>query len=176
MNKCLFLTFLLLLSSPKIWSSETIAEAVIVRGKVTVLELGELQAKVVKKGTKFKKDASILTGPRSFIRIKFKDQSLASLGPKSKMVVNQVGKKRTGFISLIKGKLRTKVIKKGTKLTKEKNSHTLFIKTTTASLGVRGTDFQVVYNSKNKVTSLLTYEGEVQISKNKFTFGCCVYL
>ena len=100
MNKCLFLTFLLLLGSPKIWSSETIAEAVIVRGKVTVLELGELQAKVVKKGTKFKKDASILTGPRSFIRIKFKDQSLASLGTKSKMVVNQVGKKRTGLISL----------------------------------------------------------------------------
>ncbi len=158
---------MLLLSSSKIWSSETIAEAVIVRGKVTVLELGELQAKVVKKGTKFKKDASILTGPRSFIRIKFKDQSLASLGPKSKMVVNQVGKRKTGLISLIKGKLRTKVIKKGTKLTKEKNSHTLFIKTTTASLGVRGTDFQVVYNSKNKVTSLLTYEGEVQISKNK---------
>ena len=83
------------------------------------------------------------------------------------MVVNQVGKRKTGLISLIKGKLRTKVIKKGTKLTKDKSSHSLFIKTNTASLGVRGTDFQVVYNAKNKVTSLLTYEGEVQISKNK---------
>ena len=81
------------------------------------------------------------------------------------MVVNQVGKRKTGFISLIKGKLRTKVIKKGTKLTKDKSSNSLFIKTNTASLGVRGTDFQVVYNAKNKVTSLLTYEGEVQISK-----------
>ena len=101
-------------------------EAVIVRGKVTVLELGELKAKVVKKGTQFKKDASILTGSRSFIRIKFKDRSLASLGPKSKMVVNQVGKRKTGLISLLKGKLRTKVIKKGSKLTIEKSSHTLF--------------------------------------------------
>ena len=167
MKKCLLLIFFYTLNSWQVWSSEKIAEAVIVRGKVTVLELGELQAKVVKKGTKFKKDASILTGPRSFIRIKFKDKSLASLGPKSKMVVNQVGKRKTGLISLIKGKLRTKVIKKGTKLTKDKSSHSLFIKTNTASLGVRGTDFQVVYNAKNKVTSLLTYEGEVQISKNK---------
>ena len=83
------------------------------------------------------------------------------------MVVNEVGKKRVSLISLIKGKLRTKVIKKAEKNKKKDSSHSLYIKTVTASLGVRGTDFQVLYNKNNKVTSLLTYEGEVKISKNK---------
>ena len=79
-----------------------IAEAVIVRGNVTVLELGELQAKKVIKGTRFKKDASILTGQRSFIRVQYLDKSTVSLSPKGKMVVNKIGKKGVGFISSLK--------------------------------------------------------------------------
>ena len=167
MKKLFFVIGLYTLTGSFLWGAENIAEAIIVRGKVTVLELGELQAKVVKRGTKFKRDASILTGPRSFIRIRFSDKSIASLGPNSKMVVNQVGKKRASIISLIKGKLRTKVIKKISKKSQGEKSHSLYIKTVTASMGVRGTDFQVLYNKKNKVTSLLTYEGKVQISKNE---------
>ncbi|MEE2743489.1 MAG: FecR family protein, partial [Bdellovibrionota bacterium] len=167
MKKFIFLMVFYTLTPSFLWGEEHIAEAIIVRGKVTILELGDLKAKVVKRGAKFKKDASILTGPRSFIRIRFLDKSIASLGPNSKMVVNQGGKKRASIISLIKGKLRTKVIKKISKKSQGEESHSLYIKTVTASLGVRGTDFQVLYNKKNKVTSLLTYEGKVQISKNE---------
>ena len=159
--------FLAFFFTHNLWAKDYIAEAVIVRGNVTVLELGELQAKKVTKGTRFKKDASILTGKRSFIRVQYLDKSTVSLGPKGKMVINQIGKKGVGLISLIKGKLRSKVIKKNQKIVKEKKSHLLFIKTKTASLGVRGTDFQVVYNKTNNATSLLTYEGEVQMAKNE---------
>ena len=166
-NKLTMTIFLALFLSYDLWAEDYIAEAVIVRGEVTVLELGELQAKKVKKGTRFKKDASILTGKRSFIRVQYLDKSTVSLGPKGKMVINIIKKKGVGLVSLIKGKLRSKVIKKNKKITKDKSSNLLYIKTKTASLGVRGTDFQVIYNKKNNGTSLLTYEGEVQISKNK---------
>lgn len=166
-NKLTITIFLAFFLSHDLWAEGYIAEAVIVRGEVTVLELGELQAKNVKKGTRFKKDASILTGKRSFIRVQYLDKSTVSLGPKGKMVINIIKKKGVGLVSLIKGKLRSKVIKKNKKITKDKSSNLLYIKTKTASLGVRGTDFQVIYNKKNNGTSLLTYEGEVQISKNK---------
>ncbi len=167
MQKLTITIFLALFFSNNMWAKDYIAEAVIVRGNITVLELGELQAKKVTKGTRFKKDASILTGKRSFIRVRYLDKSTVSLGPNGKMVINQIGKKGVGLISLIKGKLRSKVIKKNQKIVKEKKSHLLLIKTKTASLGVRGTDFQVIYNKTNNATSLLTYEGEVQMAKNE---------
>ena len=110
--------FLAFFFSHDLWAKGHIAEAVIVRGNVTVLELGELQAKKVTKGTRFKKDASILTGKRSFIRVQYLDKSTVSLGPKGKMAINQIGKKGVGLISLIKGKLRSKVIKKNQKIVK----------------------------------------------------------
>ena len=135
-----------------------IAEVSIVRGRVTLMAPGLRSAIVLKKGKKLRRDSSILTGKNSFVRIKFFDGSLASLGPESKMVVNETGKTNVGLISLVKGKLRTK-IEKG------KNARPFFIKTRTAALGVRGTEFQTLYNKKNRVTSLLTYEGKVQIAK-----------
>ena len=118
-----------------------IAEVIIVRGRVTLMAPGLRSAVVVKKGKKLWRDSSILTGKNSFIRIKFLDGSLASLGPESKMVVNETGKTNVGLISLVKGKLRTK-IEKG------KNARPFFIKTRTAALGVRGTEFQTLYNKK----------------------------
>ena len=35
---------------------------------------------------------------------------------------------------------------------------------TTAAMGVRGTDFQVIYNRKNRVTNLVTFSGEVAMA------------
>ena len=34
-------------------------------------------------------------------------------------------------------------------------------------MGVRGTEFQAVYNPEGKTTSLVTFEGEVQLAKIK---------
>jgi len=66
-----------------------------------------------------------------------------------------------GVISLLKGKLRTSV----QKTERPSNVNKFFIKTRTAALGVRGTEFQTIYNPDNKITSLLTYKGEVAVAK-----------
>jgi hypothetical protein len=46
-----------------------------------------------------------------------------------------------------------------------KDANKFFIRTRTAAMGVRGTDFQTIYNPDNKMTSLLTYRGEVAMAR-----------
>ena len=136
------------------------AKVVKIRGKVTILDPGAHEARRLKKDARLKEDSSILTGKASFVRIRFLDGSILNLGPDSKFVVVEFKQNKPGVVSLIKGKLRSKVIKE-----KEQSKNKLFIRTRTAALGVRGTDFQTIYNPENKVTSLLTYQGEVAMVK-----------
>jgi hypothetical protein len=139
----------------------TIAEVVKIRGEVTQLSPGAHLARVVALGDKFIEDTSILTGPKSFVKIKFIDQSELNIGPESKLVITEMKKDSVGIISLLKGRIRTEVAKDATK----PNANKFFIKTRTAAMGVRGTDFQTIYNPENKMTSLLTYKGEVAMAK-----------
>jgi len=135
-----------------------IAEVTIVRGSVTFLEIPYKKAAKLKKGAKVRQGTSIVTGKNSFVRLKFKNGSLLSLGSNSKIVVYNIGKKKTGMVSLIEGTLRSKVEKK-------LKGQDFFVKTRTAALGVRGTEFQTIYNRDNKITSMLTYDGKVQVVK-----------
>jgi hypothetical protein len=57
--------------------------------------------------------------------------------------------------------LRSKVEKS------DKEGEKFFVRTRTAALGVRGTDFQTIYNHENHITSLVTFEGEVAMVKSK---------
>ncbi len=137
-----------------------IAEIVKLRGEASQLSPGARLARAVSLGDKLIEDTSILTGPKSFIKIKFIDDSEVNLGPESKIVITEMKKNSVGIISLLKGRIRTEV-KKDT----SKNSNKFFIKTRTAAMGVRGTDFQTIYNPDNKMTSLLTFTGEVAMAK-----------
>ena len=137
-----------------------VATVVKVRGKVTQLRPGALIASRLKLGDKLTEDTSVLTGRGSFVRIRFVDSSTVNLGPKSKFVINKIKKNEAGIITLLKGKLRTKV-----KEENDSKKNKFFIKTQTAALGVRGTDFQTIYNPENKITNLLTYNGKVAIKK-----------
>jgi hypothetical protein len=139
----------------------TIAEVVKIRGEVTQLSPGAHLARVVNLGDKFIEDTSILTGAKSFVKIKFIDNSEVNLGPESKIVISEMKLNSVGIISLLKGRIRTEVEKDSTK----PNANKFFIKTRTAAMGVRGTDFQTIYNPENKMTSLLTYRGEVAMAK-----------
>ena len=65
-------------------------------------------------------------------------------------------KNEVGIITLLKGKIRSKV-----KKTKAHSKNKFFVKTQNAALGVRGTDFQTIYNPENNVTNLLTFKGKV---------------
>lgn len=158
--KTVFLIFSLLFSI-SVYARKHVAIVTKVRGKVTKLNPGAMRASKVKRGDKLFEDTSIVTGNRSFVRIEFLDQSRLSLGPKSKIVVTQIKKKEGSVISLLKGRTRTKVKPGDTKKNK------FFIKTRTAALGVRGTDFQTIYNPQNKVTNLLTYRGKVAMANLK---------
>ena len=142
-----------------IYALQHVAQVTKVRGNVTQLVPGSHHAIKVKKGDLLYEDTSVVTSNRSFVKIKFIDNSVLSVGPKSKVVVNEIKLKRGGVISLLKGKIRTKVQKGSDKRNK------FMIKTRTAALGVRGTDFQTIYNADNKVTNLLTYKGEVAMAK-----------
>ncbi len=137
-----------------------IAEVVRIRGEATQLSPGARIAKVVEIGDKFIEDTSIVTGPKSFLKIKFVDNSEMNVGPESKIVIAEMKRESPGVISLLKGRIRTEVQKDATSTTNK-----LFIKTRTAAMGVRGTDFQTIYNPDNKMTSLLTYRGEVAMAR-----------
>ena len=138
-----------------------IAEVVKIRGDVTMLAPRARLAHKVEIGDKFLEDTSILTGSKSFIKIKFIDNTEINLGPDSKIVIAEMKKDSVGIISLLKGRLRTEVQKD----TNKPEVNKFFIRTRTAALGVRGTDFQTIYNPDIKMTSLLTYRGEVAMAK-----------
>lgn len=140
-------------------SKKYVAAVDILKGHVTVLEPGSHIARKLKKGDKLKEDSSIVTQKSSFIKVKFFDNSVLSVGPESKMVIVTIPKNDAGVVSLLKGKIRSKINKSNTG--KEK----FFIQTRTAAMGVRGTDFQTIFNPDNRVTSLVTFEGEVAMVK-----------
>jgi hypothetical protein len=86
-----------------------------------------------------------------------------NLGPNSQMVINVFPPNDPGIITLVKGQLRSKVTKDYMEMD-DKNKSKLFIKTESAAMGIRGTDFQVNYNEENHNTSLITFEGAVAMS------------
>lgn len=136
------------------------AKVILVRGKVTQLAPGELIARKVSKGEELKMDTSILTEKGSFVRLNLKDGSVLSLGPESKLVLSKIGEsdKDQSVINLLKGTIRNKIKKS------QSGKMNYFIKTRTAALGVRGTEFEAVYGSESGVTSLLTYKGSVSMA------------
>lgn len=145
----------------QVFASNYVAEVVKLRGDVTQLSPGALAAKRVNLGDKFLEDTSILTGPKSFVKLKYVDETEMNIGPDSKIVISEVKKDSGGIISLLKGQIRTQVQKDA----KKPEENKFFVKTRTAALGVRGTEFQTVFNPENKVTSLVTFEGKVAMAK-----------
>lgn len=142
-------------------NKNAIAFVEMLKGRATQLPPHSESAKALQVGDSLLEDTSILTDERSFVRIKFNDGSLMNIGSSSKVVLVEMTKNEVSLISLLKGKVRTKV----TKEAEGEGENKFFIKTRSAALGVRGTDFQATYNPDNKLTSLVTLEGEVAMVK-----------
>jgi hypothetical protein len=161
-NKSLFLVILLTFSLsvfPK--TRKLVAEVVLMRGKVTQLAPGERLARKLKVGDKVREDTSILTGAKSFVQLKYEDGSKTSLGPDSKIVVAKMDKSGNGVLNLLKGRVRNSVKQD------YEGKKKFYVRTRNAALGVRGTEFETIYNSDNNLTSLLTYKGEVAMVKTE---------
>lgn len=154
--KILLFTLIFSLGTSALAASKGVAKVIKARGKVFEVN----SKKKLKKGDWIKEGAEILTKNRSFIKLLFIDKSKMSLGPNSQMVVTKFPKKKAGIISLMKGQLRSQVTKNYMQMS-DKDKSKLFIKTKTAAMGVRGTDFQVNFNVRNQNTSLITFEGAV---------------
>jgi hypothetical protein len=155
--KCFLLFCGLLMSA---YGAGPIAEVVLVRGKATMLRPGAWIAYEIKTGDKILEDSSIVTHDKSLVKLKFIDETTVNLGPNSKMVVAEFSNGNPGVVDLLRGRIRTSVQK-----TEGSAKNKFYIKTRTAAMAVRGTEFQTIYNPDNQNTSLLTYKGEVAMVK-----------
>ena len=156
--KTILLLYFVLVCLP-ILAEPNIAFVKLIKGNATKLLPGELDSKPVKKNDKFPEDTSIATKVNSIVKISFYDGSSIVIGPKSHAVIRRMNKQGNGVVNLLVGKIRTEVIKN-----KEKKKK-FFVNTRSAALGVRGTDFQTIYNIENKTTSVVTFEGKVAMNK-----------
>lgn len=141
------------------FAAPVVGKVIKARGTLSALFPGEKEAKDLKMGMPVMEDTSILSGDGSFAQIEMNDGSRLVLGPKSKMVVNFMKKNEGGVISLLKGKVRSEVKKEDDGKTK------MLVRTRSAAMGVRGTDFQATFNPESNTTSLLTYTGQVAMVK-----------
>lgn len=118
----------------------------------------------LKKGDALNEGEVVQTGKKSFVQIKITDQGVVNVGPESQITINQLEDQKPRIIGILKGQIRATFDGKKTK------DHKLIVKTKSASMGVRGTDFHVIYNGKNNITSTISYEGEVELS-SKFSMN-----
>ncbi len=152
----------LLLFSFSLFAQDKVAKVIILKGEVKA-ELADHTLITLKKDDWLPEGATILTSDKSYIKMVFIDKSTVSVGPESTMKITSFPTEGAGVLSVIKGQIRSQVIKELDKNVEVKTK--LFVKTKSAALGVRGTDFQVIFNPDNEVTSLVTFEGSVAFSK-----------
>lgn len=139
-----------------------VAKVIILRGQVkarltngTIIE--------VKADQSIPEGSVLQTAEKSFVKLIFIDKSQMNLGPNSQMIINSFPKKEAGIITLVKGQIRSQVTKDYMEIV-DKSKSKLYIKTKTAAMGIRGTDFQVNFNPENQNTSLITFEGKVAMA------------
>ncbi|EQC47557.1 FecR domain-containing protein [Bacteriovorax sp. Seq25_V] len=141
---------IVLIFNLELFAQEVQGQIVLLRGQVTV------SGSHASKNQKINEGAIVETGIRSFTKIKFSNGSSVVVGANSKIVLSQLSEEKPRVLNLLKGKIRADVEK-----AQSPNDYTMFIKTKTASIGVRGTRFLLTHNSENLVSSVLTFEGEV---------------
>jgi hypothetical protein len=137
-----------------------LAQVTKVHGHVTYLSPGMREAKELVKDQWLINDTSVLSTDKSFAILTYKDGSSLTLGPSSKIIVDQSANKEQKIVSLLIGKMKAAI-----KNEKKTDDNKVIIKTTTAALGIRGTEFQTSYNPESKITSLLTFHGAVAMAK-----------
>lgn len=139
-----------------------VAKVIILRGQVKA-KLLDGSIIDVKADQSIPEGSVLQTAEKSFVKLIFIDKSQMNLGPNSQMVINSFPKKEAGIITLVKGQIRSQVTKDYMEM-EDKTKSKLYIKTKTAAMGIRGTDFQVNYNPQNQNTALITFEGKVAMA------------
>jgi len=119
-------------------ASDVVGEVVFVKGIATAQQEGDAP-RVIGKGDKLQQGEKLDTGGKSFALIKLKDGSQMTLRPDTAMVLDKVVVKKgkeSALISLVKGGLRAV-----TGFIGKRRPGDFRLKTPTATIGSRGTDF-----------------------------------
>jgi hypothetical protein len=141
------------------------ATVILVQGKVMKLDPSGTSASPVSVRDKITPGTTLATGPRSFAKLVLVDNSTLNIGPNSRTKLEPTPANAPAVISVSQGQIRAKITKDPMAEGKAVQTDKLYIKTKSAAMGIRGTEFQVIYNPQNRVTSLVTYEGSVAMTK-----------
>ena len=160
MKSLVFFGVIVFFSLP-VFAKQDVAKVIFIKGTATELKPGHGKATPIIKNQTLQEDSSVLTHEKSVLKIHFFDGSQTTLGPNSKFIIKKSDPSQGSILGLLKGTIRTQLNKSDNKK--------LFIQTRTAALGVRGTDFQAIYNPEIYITSLVTYSGRVAMAKVKLT-------
>lgn len=137
-----------------------IATLEVLKSKVKVIRDGKL-VEIGSFGTILEDKDQIETNDRGKVKIVMNSGDVLFLAPNARLVVNQNSSAHNGFLKRIFlsiwGKIRVQAVKD--------KRRELKVKTSTATIGVKGTDFVVEY--KNKNTNVATIRGLVEMTSLK---------
>ncbi|AZZ37956.1 hypothetical protein CIK05_14475 [Bdellovibrio sp. qaytius] len=142
----------------KALAEETYGLLMIVKGQVQVAKM-KTQPVSAKVGGKVYPQDTIITGKDSRAKIVMSDRNIINVLPETKIRIDQYindTKEKNVRLSLIEGKIRTNVEQKY-----DNNENKFEIKTPSAIVGVRGTQFLTSYNKSSNTTGVTTFRGEV---------------
>ena len=163
--KKIYLILIFVLASFFAFSSQetkNVAKVKVKRGLASALAPDGTKTEI-KKGMWIKEGSIIKTGDKSFVRLSFIDKSSMNIGPKSELKIEQFSKDKPGVINVLTGKIRSKVTKDYLQLEKDKSK--LFIKSKSAVMGIRGTEFLFSANALTGASTAVLFEGSVVFSK-----------
>jgi hypothetical protein len=143
--------------------SEGVASVVTLRGEVRGKDV-DGNVFDLEQGMWLPEGVILQSAERSFARLLFIDRSTMNLGPDSQLQIDKFPKDSAGIVTLMKGQVRSNVTKDYMQMDDEEKSK-LYVKTKTAAMGVRGTDFQVNFNPNNDNTALITFSGAVSMAQ-----------
>ena len=151
-----FLVLILLLTSTFIYG-EGIGTVVTLKGQALVKQLPLQKEDIISEGD------IIVTGAKSFIRLKMNDKTMINIGPNSTLDLKTYRLnegKRQNYLSLVKGKMRILVKEKA------KSGEKIQIKVKQVSIGVRGTEIITnAYEAAGSPSSdILLVKGKTTIS------------
>lgn len=121
------------------------------------------KSSTIDKGEWIKEGTVIKTGSKSFVKLSFIDKSSMNIGPNSEVVIEKFNNKEAGVINVLSGKIRSQVTKNYLNMDKDKSK--LFVKSKSAVMGIRGTDFMFATSKATGATTAVLFEGSVVFNK-----------
>ncbi len=162
-----FLSLIFILSLPAVSAEKVCGKIIQTTGKVDILKAINnkdlvRQAVLIKAPYELLCSDIIVTQSGSRAKI-ILPQGMITLGPNTRIAISKISKNSStpALLSLPYGRIRT--FFNSEEAQKSKDNKQLHIKTSTAVIGVRGTDFYVGFDPNKNITSQATLKGQVEV-------------